>query len=350
MPPLPLANRVGSLAEAEDPYAFYEQVGAECREQILRMLPAGYELEGRRLLDFGCGAGRTLRHFLDQADSAEIWGCDIDAESIDWLQRNLCPPLHALRNEAEPGLPFAGRPLRRRLGALGVHPPGGHLGGLDAGAPSGPRRRRDPDRDHDRPPPFGALRQGGLGGGPHRHERASSLGLMGGRRASGPSLDLVAACPLGPRLRDPRDRRVAGGRGADQRRLYLVRVHEPSLACDAKARPRPHRRGPRAPRARRAARAQPPCVTTSGSCGASSTSSAPPRTTPSDGCGASSIGPRRRTSNSTPRLRLGNVRSPAYRDSASWRVTAPGRWLGQWLRRLLRRGGSTRSGASAGAA
>jgi SAM-dependent methyltransferase len=107
MPPFPLANRVGSLmSEAEDPYAFYEEVGAGCREQILRMLPAGYELEGRRLLDFGCGAGRTLRHFVDEADSAEIWGCDIDDEAIDWLKRNLCPPLHALRNEAEPGLPF----------------------------------------------------------------------------------------------------------------------------------------------------------------------------------------------------------------------------------------------------
>jgi SAM-dependent methyltransferase len=70
------------------------------------MLPSGYELEGRRLLDFGCGAGRTLRHFLDEAGSAEIWGCDIDAESVDWLDRNLSPPLHALRNEAEPGLPF----------------------------------------------------------------------------------------------------------------------------------------------------------------------------------------------------------------------------------------------------
>ncbi|MEK6326342.1 MAG: methyltransferase domain-containing protein [Actinomycetota bacterium] len=106
MPPLPLANRVGSLAKAEDPVAFYEQVGADTRKQILRMLPAGYELEGRRLLDFGCGAGRTLRHFLDEASSAEIWGCDIDEESIDWLQRNLCPPLHAHRNEAAPGLPF----------------------------------------------------------------------------------------------------------------------------------------------------------------------------------------------------------------------------------------------------
>jgi SAM-dependent methyltransferase len=106
MPPLSLANRVGGLAEAEDPYALYEQVGANGRQQILRMLPAGYELEGRRLLDFGCGAGRTLRHFLDEADSAEIWGCDLDDEAIDWLQHNLCPPLHVLRNEAAPGLPF----------------------------------------------------------------------------------------------------------------------------------------------------------------------------------------------------------------------------------------------------
>jgi SAM-dependent methyltransferase len=106
MPPLPLANRVGNLAEAEDPYAFYDQVGAETREQILGMLPAGYELQGRRLLDFGCGAGRTLRHFLHDAGSAEIWGCDIDAESVEWLERNLCPPLHAVRNQAEPGLPF----------------------------------------------------------------------------------------------------------------------------------------------------------------------------------------------------------------------------------------------------
>jgi SAM-dependent methyltransferase len=107
MPPFALANRVGpQMAEAEDPYAFYEQVGAESRERILRMLPGGYELEGRRLLDFGCGAGRTLRHFLEEADSAEIWGCDINHDSIDWLQRNLCPPLHVLRNEAAPGLAF----------------------------------------------------------------------------------------------------------------------------------------------------------------------------------------------------------------------------------------------------
>jgi SAM-dependent methyltransferase len=107
MPSFELMKKVGSrITEADDPEAGYERVGAACREQILRMLPAGYELEGRRLLDFGCGAGRTLRHFLDEAESAEIWGCDIDGEAIDWLQSNLCPPLHVLRNETRPGLPF----------------------------------------------------------------------------------------------------------------------------------------------------------------------------------------------------------------------------------------------------
>ena len=94
------------MAKVTDPYGFYERVGAGTREQILRMLPAGYELEGRRLLDFGCGAGRTLRHFLDDAESAEIWGCDIDGKSIDWLERNLSPPLHALHNGPDPPLPF----------------------------------------------------------------------------------------------------------------------------------------------------------------------------------------------------------------------------------------------------
>jgi SAM-dependent methyltransferase len=107
MPPFALMKKVGSrITEAEDPVAEYERVGAACREQILRMLPAGYELEGRRLLDFGCGAGRTLRHFLDKSESAEIWGCDIHGEAIEWLQHNLCPPLHVLRNETRPSLPF----------------------------------------------------------------------------------------------------------------------------------------------------------------------------------------------------------------------------------------------------
>jgi SAM-dependent methyltransferase len=108
-PPLALADRVGSLASADDPIAAFELIGFATRQQIERMLPGDYSLAGRRALDFGCGAGRTLRHFVDEAESAEIWGADIDAPSVDWLRANLCPPLHAIRNGPAPPLPFAER-------------------------------------------------------------------------------------------------------------------------------------------------------------------------------------------------------------------------------------------------
>jgi SAM-dependent methyltransferase len=106
-PPLELADRVGSLATAEDPLGAFDLIGYATRQQILRMLPDGFSFEGRRALDFGCGAGRTLRHFLAEAASAELWGVDIDAPSIDWLESNLSPPLHVLRNGPAPPLPFA---------------------------------------------------------------------------------------------------------------------------------------------------------------------------------------------------------------------------------------------------
>jgi SAM-dependent methyltransferase len=105
MPPLALAQRVGSLPAAQDQLALYDGIGRTSREQILRMLPEGWEFAGKRVLDFGCGAGRTLRHFLDEAEAAEIWGCDIDEPSIAWVRDRLCPPLHAFVSDPEPPLP-----------------------------------------------------------------------------------------------------------------------------------------------------------------------------------------------------------------------------------------------------
>jgi SAM-dependent methyltransferase len=106
IPPYELAKRGTALGHAKNPEGAYEQIGAATRESIVRLLPEGQDLEGRRLLDFGCGAGRTLRHFLGEAESAEVWGCDIDEESIQWLRANLCPPLHVFRNDPQPPLPF----------------------------------------------------------------------------------------------------------------------------------------------------------------------------------------------------------------------------------------------------
>ncbi|MGA7435136.1 MAG: class I SAM-dependent methyltransferase [Solirubrobacterales bacterium] len=102
-----MANRVHSL-EGNDPegFASYEAKGAFARDQLLALLPRDFGLEGKRVLDFGCGAGRTLRHFLAEAESGEFWGADIDGRSIEWLEENLCPPLNVLRAGIDPPLPF----------------------------------------------------------------------------------------------------------------------------------------------------------------------------------------------------------------------------------------------------
>lgn len=107
-PPYKLASRVCTLERESDYREVYDRRGAEGRAAIVSLLGDEWSFDGKRVLDFGCGAGRTLRHFLGEAaDGAEIWGVDIDEPSIDWVSRNLCPPLHSSRSGSEPPLPFA---------------------------------------------------------------------------------------------------------------------------------------------------------------------------------------------------------------------------------------------------
>ncbi len=101
-PPLSLANRVCSLEGRGDPFLAYDQLGAETKAALLEVLGEGWSFGGKRVLDFGCGAGRTLRHFLAEAHVGEFWGTDIDTASIAWLKANLSPPLHVMRNGTEP--------------------------------------------------------------------------------------------------------------------------------------------------------------------------------------------------------------------------------------------------------
>lgn len=103
-PPLELANRVGSLADAANPFAYYDKLGRETRDGIVDRLPPDWTFSGKRVLDFGCGAGRTLRHFTAEASEAELWGCDIDEESILWMSEQMYPPFHAFVNGPEPPL------------------------------------------------------------------------------------------------------------------------------------------------------------------------------------------------------------------------------------------------------
>jgi SAM-dependent methyltransferase len=97
--------RVGP-GEGHDAQEAFDNEGARLRQVIETSLPGGWRFDGKRVLDFGCGSGRVLRQFLDEAKRAEFWGCDIDGPSIDWLAQNLSPPLHCFQNGYEPPLPL----------------------------------------------------------------------------------------------------------------------------------------------------------------------------------------------------------------------------------------------------
>jgi SAM-dependent methyltransferase len=86
----------------------YLDVGRVCAESIRRALEeagltAASSSNRPRVLDFGCGLGRTLR-FLQEA-GWELEGCDVDRQSIAWAARAF-PDIKLQANDLEPPLPY----------------------------------------------------------------------------------------------------------------------------------------------------------------------------------------------------------------------------------------------------
>jgi SAM-dependent methyltransferase len=102
LPPEALMRRVGWNVYSSRPGEVYVERGREQWRLIKSLLPEGWSFEGKRVLDFGCGAGRIVRHALAEDPAGEYWGCDIDAASIEWLRANLSPPLHAFQTDEWP--------------------------------------------------------------------------------------------------------------------------------------------------------------------------------------------------------------------------------------------------------
>jgi SAM-dependent methyltransferase len=103
LPPRALAIRAG-VPDPADVIASYRAVGRDSRATILDLLGPSWSFAGKRALDFGCGSGKVMRHFLPEAADCELWGCDIDERSIDWINAELSPPLHAFANAEVPPL------------------------------------------------------------------------------------------------------------------------------------------------------------------------------------------------------------------------------------------------------
>lgn len=113
LPPRELLTRVQLTPYVRE----YLEVGAKVAAAIRRAFegsgprPPSPCREPVRVLDFGCGLGRTLRHFGDSG--WELHGCDVDADTLAWSRWAL-PFVHFAENGKRPPLPY----------------PAGHFGAL----------------------------------------------------------------------------------------------------------------------------------------------------------------------------------------------------------------------------
>jgi SAM-dependent methyltransferase len=101
VPPAPLTARFGGAHED------YAEIGAQHLMMLRTMLPDDWSWQGKRVLDFGCGAGRTMQALAPEAQGAELWGCDIHREGIEWATEHLSPPMRFLANDELPPLDVA---------------------------------------------------------------------------------------------------------------------------------------------------------------------------------------------------------------------------------------------------
>jgi SAM-dependent methyltransferase len=65
----------------------YIEVGRKSASTILALASVAGVGEGSRVLDFGCGSGRTIRHL--QQSRWTLTGCDVDEEAVAWCRSSL---------------------------------------------------------------------------------------------------------------------------------------------------------------------------------------------------------------------------------------------------------------------
>lgn len=84
----------------------YLDVGRRCASSLDRVVGESLRGDGgpARVLDFGCGLGRTLR-WWDRREDWQVSGCDVDPNQIEWT-RAAFPDLEIRLSQPAPPLPW----------------------------------------------------------------------------------------------------------------------------------------------------------------------------------------------------------------------------------------------------
>lgn len=88
--PLPPPELIARVTGSADPEQFLDSGRASVHDIRTSLRVLDVELDdAARLLDFGCGCGRVLRHLQDLAASVELHGVDTDRDAIAWADAHL---------------------------------------------------------------------------------------------------------------------------------------------------------------------------------------------------------------------------------------------------------------------
>lgn len=76
-------------------------------EDDLNLIP---DLDGKKVLELGCGSGHTLAYLREHKNAAELWGLDISAEQIRFAEEHLAAQqipakLYLSSMDENPGIP-----------------------------------------------------------------------------------------------------------------------------------------------------------------------------------------------------------------------------------------------------
>jgi len=108
--PLPPAELQQQFFGREVPFEAFLETGRRCAGALERALAAqSLTMAGfHRVLDFGCGCARVLRHFAPLFEGREFHGTDADTATIQWNRAHI-PGVTFHQHAAEPPFPFTER-------------------------------------------------------------------------------------------------------------------------------------------------------------------------------------------------------------------------------------------------